>query len=312
MMSTNYGSAMSGMPAGMDFASQGLGGGRPPVLALKRGWTPRVFYILGFIFLVFPAFGGAVLAVASAVSKKDPLGPALVLAAALTAGGVVLGLLLAWGYYREQTRAAALFEEGVELRQGAKVTAIKWGEVAEVFIMAQKQRMGGIIGVGMMIADALKKSEAVLTEKNTIIRVRVKAADGREIKLSNNDKGVVAAYNEACNRVNPRLAASALGATRSGAAAKFGKITLTGQGIAFGNKAPTPYNEITSLGLDAGTVKAKKEGKWLALGTVPVASTPNVYVLLGVFQAMSSGAGTAIASPVQASENLAAKIYYSG
>jgi uncharacterized protein DUF6585 len=100
-------------------------------------------------------------------------------------------------------------------------------------------------------------------------------------------------------------------AVKNGQTASFGTVSLSNAGIAFGKKPPTPFAEIKSLALDSGKVVAKKEGKWLSLGSALVSATPNVYALLSVYNRLAAG-GSDDPGNVEVGQGVVGSTYVSG
>jgi hypothetical protein len=280
--------------------------GAPPILALQRRWTIRGLIIFLWAIFGLPALVMVPVMILGAFQRPEDLAGALVGAGFLGIIAVGITALCAWLFLREMRRKVSLYEQGLELIQGSKQTLIGWNEVSEIWIFVQRVRAGGLVGMAAgAIADALSKDQG-LNERRDQIVVRIKNAAGTQIKLTNNDKGVVKAYEEAMARVNPRLVQQALAAVRNGGTAAFGKIVLGPQGVSFNSgKSWTAYAEVNSLAVNNGQVVAKKEGKWLSLGSQAVAMTPNLYVLTAVFAALSGSTHM----DVQQGRNLGSKMY---
>ncbi len=282
-------------------------GGAPALRELPRRWSYRVLIVLFLAPFAFFTFVGAAFYVVDAASRQDWTG--LVVGGGLFAlGGVLLLALTVWLFWREQTRTVKIYETGIEARMGSKTVALRWDEIEEIWLFAQRVQAGGLLGMAVTAAvDAMRKdTHQALNENTTNIVVRFKSGDGRQVKISNMDKGVVATFEEALRRVNPRLVQKYLDIISNGGEAVFGKIRLSRAGIAFGNKAPVPFHEVSSLAIDNGQIVVKKDGKWLSLGSAPVAATPNVYVLTALFTRLTDGS---VKTDVAPGKNLAGKMY---
>jgi hypothetical protein len=307
-MAIQDGSTPRNAPAGP--AMSGVSGmpmsGAPPILTLQRRWTIRGLIIFLWVFFGLPALVMVPVMILGAFQRPDEVAGALLGAGFIGLAAVGVTALCAWLFLREMRRKVSLYEQGIELIQGSKQTLISWNEVSEIWIFVQRVRAGGLVGMAAgAIADALSKDQG-LNERRDQIVLRIKNAAGTQIKITNNDKGVVKAYEEAMARVNPRLVGQALSVVKNGGTAAFGKIVLGPQGVSFNSgKSWTAYTEVNSLAVNNGQVVAKKEGKWLSLGSQAVAMTPNLYVLTAVFAAVSGSTHM----DVQGGRNLGSKMY---
>lgn len=294
------------MPAGVMGGVSMPMSGAPPILTLQRRWTYRILLLMFVAPFALISLVALPLMLIQAFQNPDNLAGAIVGGGFMGMIGVGLSALTVWLFLREMRRKVSLYEQGIEVIQGSKQTLIGWNEVSEIWIFVQRVRAGGLVGMAAgAIADALSKDQGLNERRDTIV-LRIKNAQGTQIKLTNQDSGVVKAYEEAMARVNPRLVQQALAAVKNGGTAAFGKIVLGPQGVSFnGGKSYTAYNEVNSLAVNNGQVVAKKEGKWLSLGSQAVAMTPNLYVLTAVFAALSGSTQM----DVQPGRNLGSKMY---
>ena len=205
---------------------------------------------------------------------------------------------LIWLFPREAALQLTLTDEGIEERSRAGHRQIPWSMVHEVWIRAVGVQVGGILGAGLAAAaEASRKGpRAGLSETSTNLHVRIVGPLG-EIALTSNYRGVVAALAEVLDRVNPRLLEQALRQVKGGQTVAFGKVSVSTRGVSIGRAEPVPFTEIQKLSVEDGKVYLKKRGKWLSMGAGPAEKVPNLYVLMGLCEALSGGDIQTDASP---------------
>ena len=272
---------MTGVPGGSGLSAFG---GAPPLLTMKRGWGNRVAILLLMMPFGLGGIGGALaVAISGFQGGRDEIVPSLLGASALGLVGLLLIAGAAWLFWREMTRAAAIYDVGVALKKGATTTEIRWNEVAEVRLSAVQMRNyhgGGLVGLAAMAAvNAMRGKGAGTLDSATQLSVVVKSRTGDVIKLNKADSGAAQAYQEICRRVNPRLIEEAAAQLASGAPLAFGPVAISGAGIAFNKKPPIPWKDVSVVAIENGAVVAKRDGKWLSLGSMMLGLVPNVYVL---------------------------------
>jgi len=253
----------------------------PPLQTLHRSLTARVLTIL---FLLPMGLGLLYLTYYAATVKRGPGSGATALIGLCAAAIVALSV---WIIYRESTRQVWVHNEGIKLKKGSQFIAIAWDSVDEIFLHAVKVQAGGLIGMAVSAAvEALSKDPFDLDKSSTNVTVTI-VGGGQKIKMTKADKGCVQAFRFASERVNPRLLDKFARVVREGGTAQFNKISLSLQGVAFGNKAPIPFAEVEKLEVDGGFIKAKKKGKWLSAGSMMTAQVPNAMVLITLFDTLT-------------------------
>jgi hypothetical protein len=296
---------MSSSPSYDSSSMSGMGGlqsGAPPIQELPRKWSPR----LALIFLIAPLAVGFFVAscfgflgmVKDGVRAETVVYPSFGILLA-----VGLAVLVAWRFWVESTRRAALYDTGLELVASGKTSTIRFESIDEVWITMQRVQAGGLIGIAISAAvDKMRKDKSV-DERGVTISLRV-VGGGTTIKLSNMDKGVFAAYTEIISRVNPRLIAAAKKRIDSGDPIAFGKISVSRDSLTFGKKS-VQLSTIEKISIQNGQFSAKVTGKWFKSGQ-PVARIPNLYVLTALVVQLSNGT---IEMDVPMGINLATRIY---
>jgi hypothetical protein len=261
-----------------------------PSMVLKRRVAVRVLLCL----LLAPAI---LLLVALAVFSSIDTQPRPEWSVIFGVMAVCLGFLFVWLFRREATRVTRLFAEGIEQTVTGTTRELLWRDVHQVWFRAIRVQAGGAVGalVGAAIEARRKGPAKPLNERSDNITVRI-VADTGTIKLSSNDQGIVAAFEEVLRRVNPRLVEEAYGQIRNGQPVSFGKVTLSLEGIQFRRHAPIRYSEIEKLSIAGGRLTVKKRGAWLSKGGTQIHRIPNVMVLVDVFERMTSGSATTSAA----------------
>ncbi len=273
--------------------------GAPPVLEIPRGWAPRIALIV----LVAP---GALALVALAVGLLMDRPPEVVGAAVSALAGLLLGAIVVWRLWAEMARSAAMYEQGVELATYRGKTTMRWEQIEEIGFFAQKVQAGGLIGMAIGAGIDKLRGPRPLDQRGVTIQLRL-TGGGATIKLSNNDKGVFAAWQEAMRRVNPRLIADVMRRARAGERVEFGKkaVAITATGISFKKKAEISWQQIEKLSIVNGQLSAKITGKWLSSGAA-IAQIPNLFVLTAAVMQLSGGT---MEMDVQPNMNLATRVY---
>ncbi len=263
--------------------------GGEPVLTLERTKIIRaVLCLFGVPVALLLGWGAIALA-----GDKEPVGAVIVGALA-----VATGVLVVWRFRRESARSTRLYEDRIERFDGVRTRTLAWAEVREIWFRAIKVQAGGLIGAAVSAAvDATRKDNpAPLSERSSSITVRL-VGPATVVKLTSNDRGVVAAFEEILRRVNPRLVADAVRTIRAGQAARFGKVSLSVAGLAIGHRTPVPFSDVQSLTIQKGRLVLKKQGAWLAAAAVPIQKIPNVFSLLEAYRSVtytSTGAKPAL------------------
>lgn len=259
----------------------------PPVLTLKRTKILRVVAALGLGLLILLAALGAV---AGFIEKP----PEPIFGAVSGAVALILTGLLIWIFLSERNREVALYDDRIVQRIRSRVTEIPWASVEELRIKATRVQAGGLVGlaVGAAVEAATKAKNKPLNENTTSIQATI-SGGGSKIKLTSNDKGVVAALDRIQAYINPRLTDAAIRQIQQGGTAMFGPLSLSLQGVSFGKRRPVLFGEIGKFYMEKGKLYLKKNGSWLASGGAPVAKVPNPFVALAVYRHFAGAAATA-------------------
>jgi len=253
----------------------------PPSLILRRTWTIRLLVLLLLLPFGLLALWGVIATVTS--KPPDPVGAAM---CAVLAVGLLLPFILI--FRRESGRETRIHEEGIAQIVGSRTTELRWDAIREVWFHAVRVQAGGLVGaaVGAAIRAASKKN-ARLDPNTTSITVRLIGEDGAKLKVTSNDKGVVAAFEVVLSRVNPRLVAEGKRLVQQGQVASFGPLSISIRGVAAGRKEPTAFVEIETLGIKNGKLRLKKRGSWLDTFAIRIKDIPNVFAFLELYQQLS-------------------------
>lgn len=218
-------------------------------------------------------------------------------------GGFAFLAFGAWRWWMESSRRVALFDTGLEVLSGGKHSAIRFEEMEEVWLTVQRVQTGGLLGMAVMAAIKKMRAKKPLDERGLSLQMRV-AGGGTTLKLSEQDKGIFAAYEEITRRVNPRLVQSARQRIDSGATVAFNKISLSREGLSFGKKL-IRLPEIEKITIQNGQFSVKVTGKWFKSGQ-SISRIPNLYVLTELVNQLSGGT---IAMDIPMGVNLASHLY---
>ncbi|MCC6995123.1 MAG: hypothetical protein IT370_10990 [Deltaproteobacteria bacterium] len=251
----------------------------PPLQTLHRGLAIRV--LVG-LFLVPFSLGMMFLGWKLKDDRHSGSGPGV--------GFIIFGLLMlalsVWLFYRESSRLVTIHPEGIKLKKGSQYTAIAWEAVDEIWLHAVNVQAGGLIGLAITAAVRAMSNDPFNLDKASQVNVKL-VGGGQTLKFNKADKGCVLAFRFACERVNPRLLDRYARLVRDGGVAVFNKVALSLHGVSFNGKPPLAFAEIESLQVDGGFIRAKKAGKWLSAGSAAAAQTPNVMVLITLFDTLS-------------------------
>ena len=81
--------------------------------------------------------------------------------------------------------------------------------------------------------------------------------------------------------VTRRLMPKYIELLRSGGTAKFGKLSISQQGISNG-KETIPWSQVQAVRINNGIININKEGKWLGWANVMAYEIPNLFIFLGL------------------------------
>lgn len=259
-------------------ASGSFGG--EPVLVLKRSVMPKLLLCLT---LLPAALGLMALAGALALGSEHELAGAAISASF----GLAAALPFFFLFREELGRRTLLYADGIVQERRGNETQLPYDEISEVWLRAIRVQAGGLIGLGIVAAvNALSnKKGALLNERTTNITVRLQG-NKRSLRITSNDRGVARAFEEILARLNPRIVHETLQTIASGNPARFGKVSLSAEGVTMGNKAPVPLGDIERLYVESGRLLLKRSGKWTK-SSVAVSSVPNVFALLEAHAALT-------------------------
>jgi hypothetical protein len=217
--------------------------------------------ILAVLMMVIP--GAALIAVGTQVSiaAADSRMP-------LFAGG---GTLLALGVLAvlQQNRSKVVVRtDGIE-RWGmrGKIWALRWAEMVELRYRAVKMRLYHVIPIG------------------TNIYLTLTDPQGRRRRLPSNMKGMDVLAERVADQQTAARLAEARAAIDRGDEVRFGKaLTLDREKVSvrkvFGGYKSCALRDIEKVSVDAGLLRIRQRGKFLAFGGGSVGAIPNVFLFL--------------------------------
>ena len=252
----------------------------PVLQALPRRWTARVAILVFFLPLGLALLGYGIKLLLDQPENAQEGGAYLL-------GGLAVLAFFAWRYRAESTRRAVLTSAGLELETSGKRLAIPFDHMEEVWFNAQRIQAGGLIGMAVIALMDRMRTDKSMDERGLTIQLRVAGA-GATLKLSNQDKGVFAAYQEIIRQVNPRLTLEARSRIDAGQTVAFNKVALSREGLAIGKKQRIPFAQIEKFSIQKGALSVKVKGKWFNSGQ-KVARIPNLYVLAELVAQLSDG-----------------------
>jgi hypothetical protein len=174
--------------------------------------------------------------------------------------GVAAASVFNW--WKNRGAYIQIYSGGLARIQGAKVQEVRWDDIRAVWQSITKHYRNGIY-------------------TGTTYLYTVQTADNRQMKFSNEFKGIEQLgqliQTEATNRLFPRMIA----AYNAGQPVPFGDFTISKDGISHKNKN-LPWSEIEGAQINNGYVTFKKQGKWFNWANVPVAAIPNLIVFLSL------------------------------
>ncbi|HVO30960.1 MAG TPA: DUF6585 family protein [bacterium] len=286
-----------------NYSPTGMGAplsGAPPILELPRSWSPRVALIL---LVLLPGLAFFPVAGYLAIGEQEFASATL-----CTAVGLALLVLAGWRLWAEFTRVARVYDGGIELVTYTGPRTLRWEEVTEITFFAQRIQAGGLLGIAWRALMDKIRSNRNMEERGFMIRVTFAGANAaNRIVLTQNDKGVLKAWEEGMARVNPRLLADVLRRVRGGERVVFGKnaITLSTTGLSFGKKPEVPWQQMEKISIVRGAFSAKVTGKWLSSNAL-IGAIPNLFVLTKAIEAIAGGV---VQMDVQPGINLASGVY---
>jgi hypothetical protein len=223
--------------------------------------------ILAVLMMVIP--GAALIALGAQLSPADADNRM-----PLFAGG---GALLALGVLAvlQQNRSKVVVRiDGIE-RWGlrGKLWGLRWAEIAELRYRAVKMRLYHVIPVG------------------TNIYLTLTDPQGRKRRLPSNMKGMDVLAERVADQQTAARFAEARAAIDRGEEVRFGKaLILDRQKVSvrklFGGYKSCALPEIEKVVVEAGVLRIRQRGRFLALGGGSVGAIPNVFLFLRLLDAL--------------------------
>jgi hypothetical protein len=202
-------------------------------------------------------------------------------------GGVALALTV-WGCIAIGKNQVSIHSEGVQQDGPFGSRAIRWEDVTETrYRRTQSVNTGAHFGLlGWLIYALASRGNAGDGGQESLTVI---SSDGAKVKLTSNYKGVEFAIGDVHRAVNMRLLEDARRRVRQGETVVFGNVGVSSAGVSWKGKAPISYAEIVSIELEAGNLKVKQQGKWIAPVSVAAQKVPNVFVALDLMKELKYG-----------------------
>jgi hypothetical protein len=175
--------------------------------------------------------------------------------------GIVLVGVGVWAFTQwrlKRNLRALVFPDGLVHIRGTKTNVFRWDEIESVWQSAQKAR---------------PTSRAVYRAYTIADR------NGRKAVFTSDFVGVQALGDTIQREVSERLLPHALEAFEAGETVRFGKLSLSQEGLS-NDRETIPWDQVEEVKLERGIITVRKEGKWLSWANVTVGGTPNVLVFL--------------------------------
>jgi uncharacterized protein DUF6585 len=236
-----------------------------PIGAYRGGaTTPVILGILGASALLFGIY------LLNAIPPSaDPSGMVFTGITFITIALIFLGVMM-WKILKARSASALLFEQGFVISVGGKTTTARWEDITSVTQKIVRTSYNGIpVGTSYRFTIALANGETV----------RIDNTFGKPGQLGD------AIQRLSANALLPR----ALAAYQSGASLPFGKISISRAGISDGAETP-PWSFIKPFTLRNGALIIKRTDKRRSWVTMPIAKTPNIYVLMTLVERIQRGA----------------------
>lgn len=191
----------------------------------------------------------------------------------LLGGGLALLALGAWlgrMVSRYWPCSIVFFEHGLTHERGRRATTLRYDDIAGLWTTSVRQFVNGI---------------------DTGVRhsIRLRATDGREIRLMPTLKGADWVVGELARQVTPRAIERALEALGSGGTADFGPISISRQGLALAKGQRLAWDEVEPITVDAGVVVLRRQGRRLAWKRLLVSEIPNCDAFVRLAEAGREG-----------------------
>lgn len=236
-----------------------------PIGAYRGGATTPV--ILGISGAAALLFGISLL---NAIPPSaDPSGMVFTGIIFITIALLFLGVM-AWKILKARSASALLFEQGFVISVRGKTTTARWEDITSVTQKIVRTSYNGIpVGTSYRFTIALANGETV----------RIDNTFGKPGQLGD------AIQRLSANALLPR----ALATYQSSAWLPFGKISISRAGISDGAET-APWSFIKPFTLRNGALIIKRTDKRRSWVTMPIAKTPNIYVLMTLVERIQRGA----------------------
>lgn len=175
--------------------------------------------------------------------------------------GIVLVGVGIWAFAQwrlKRNLRALVFPDGLVHIRGAKTNVFRWDEIESVWQRAQKAR---------------PTSRAIYRAYTIADR------NGRKAVFTGDFVGVQALGDTIQREVSERLLPHALEAFEAGETVRFGKLSLSHEGLS-NDRETIPWDQVEEVKLERDIITVRKEGTWLSWANVTVGGTPNVLVFL--------------------------------
>ena len=207
----------------------------------------------------------------------------LILAAFAGAPCFGLGVTLWFSFQREAVLQIRLYDEGISGVDTSGTTSLRWDEISEIWL--------DTIWGRKTYSDVFPAAVATGSEANVHRKSWYRTADsivvrlvggGKEVDFNSYYKDADVVLEAVLARANPRFLSDATRRLQDGLPVSFGAISLSSQGIAYGQKAPVAFDEIEAFGIDRDRLRLKAKGGFFAGFSCPIRVVRNLFVLMEI------------------------------
>lgn len=243
----------------------------------EHGQTIAVRLGISLLFLL--VIGLFILAGFSApVGRTEPVPFAI--AAGLAVVCVVLWVLIG------KTRLS-IHPEGIRKTMAFGETEIRWEDVKETRYRVIPVQAGGVLGYAATAAARRVGGKAATTS----LRLLVISREGTKILVTSNYKRALDAIGVILGKIQPPILADARKRITAGESVAFGPVAVSRDGVAWKNKPPVPFADLSMAMIQGQYLRLKRKGKLLDIAKVRSDKVPNVLVFLDLIEGLGAGAG---------------------
>lgn len=175
-----------------------------------------------------------------------------------------VGLWGAFNFWRQRDNSLKTYQHGFTLRQKGRNYTFRWSEIKFVWAQLTLHKVNGV-------------------PVKTVHEYFVQADDSARVKLDNIFEDIELIGETILRETFPHLYQKALESCERGEEVDFGGLKINRTGLSLGDKS-VGWNEIEKIETRDGTIRIRKQGKWLNFLEFDAGSMPN----LNVFEALAN------------------------